>query len=278
MVKKIGIIGCGAIGSELGINIDKGSIANCKLKFLFDIDNDKLNNLVSKLDNKISKFTNFENLIESNVFKETDLVIECASITAARLYCNRILECKKDLMIMSIGVFSNSDFFNSIIKLIKSDFGNVYLPSGAIGGIDVIKSVKDHIHSVTLITTKNNQSLKGAPFFAKNNINVDKIDEKKTVFEGNAFEAINEFPSNVNVAALISIAGIGFENTKVKIVVDPTVTINMHEIDVIWKFGEFNIKVKNLPSKDNPKTSYLAVLSALECLRNICSIDMKIGS
>lgn len=278
MVKKIGIIGCGAIGSELGQNILNGNISNSQLSFLFDIDVDKLNKFINNLDNKPAIFTDFGILIKSELFEESDLIIEAASINAAVSYCTSILKHKKDLMMMSIGAFANSEFLNNVLELIKSNLVNVYLPSGAIGGIDIIKSVKDYLYSITLITTKNNKSLKGAPFFSRNPVDIDKINVKKTIFEGNATEAIMEFPSNVNVAALVSLAGIGFKDTKVKIVVDPTTEVNMHEIKAIWKFGEFVIQIKNSPSKDNPKTSYLAVLSALECLRNICNKDIKIGS
>ena len=129
-----------------------------------------------------------------------------------------------------------------------------------------------------MTTTKNNNSLKGAPFFTNYGINVDEILNRQVIFEGNAEDAIKQFPSNVNVSALISLAGIGFKQTNVKIVVDPEVTNNIHEIDVKWKFGEFTIKISNRPSSENPKTSYLAILSALECLRSICSHDLKIGS
>ncbi|HZH38751.1 MAG TPA: aspartate dehydrogenase [Bacillales bacterium] len=278
MNKEIAIVGCGVIGGELAQNIDRNKIPSCSLSVIFDIDKHKLKTLFDKLTNKPTVFSSFKDFVESEEFKKIDLVIEAASIAAASLYGIDVLKGGKDLMIMSVGVFSDIDFYREIIRLINMKSGNVFLPSGAIGGIDIIRSIRNHIDSITLITTKNNKSLKGAPFFTNYRINVDEISDKQVIFEGNAEDAIKQFPSNVNVSALISLAGIGFKQTNVKIVVDPKVTNNTHEIDVKWKLGEFTVKISNRPSPENPKTSYLAILSALECLRSICSHDLKIGS
>jgi aspartate dehydrogenase len=276
--KEIAIIGCGAIGSELAQNIDNKIIPNCSLSIIFDIDQKKLKSIYEKLQNKPLVFNNFIEFIESPHFKKIDLVVESASITAASNYVLDILRKGKDLMVMSIGVFSDYDFYKEVIQFLKVKSNNVFLPSGAIGGIDIIRSIKNHIESITLITTKNNKSLQGAPFFLNNKINIDEINKKQIIFDGNADDAIKQFPSNVNVSALISLAGIGFKRTTVKVIVDPNEYNNVHEINVKWKFGEFTIKVINKPSVENPKTSYLAILSATECLRSICTPDLKIGS
>ncbi len=278
MDKKIAIIGCGTIGNELAKNIDNNSIPNCSLSSIFDIDQNKLKNIYEKLQNKPIIFNNFKEFIESVEFDQIDLIIEAASINAASKYLKDILQKGKDIMIMSIGVFSDYEIFEDIQNIIDSKHNNVFLPSGAIGGIDIIRSIKKYIESITLTTTKNNNSLKGAPFFSNYNINVDEINQRQVIFDGSAEEAIIQFPSNVNVAALISLAGIGFKKTKVKIIVDPNESTNTHEINVKWKFGEFNIKVINKPTVENPKTSYLAILSAVECIRSICTHDLKIGT
>lgn len=278
MDKEIAIIGCGAIGSALAQNIDNKIIPNCSLSIIFDIDQKKLQHIYEKLQNKPHIFSNFNGFIESPHFQKIDLVVEAASINAASNYVLDVLRKGKDIMIMSIGVFSDHDFYKEIIQFLKINSNNVFLPSGAIGGIDIIRSIKNHIESITLITTKNNKSLKGAPFFLNNNINVDEINKRQIIFDGNADDAIKQFPSNVNVSALISLAGIGFKRTNVKVIVDPNEYNNIHEINVKWKFGEFTIKVINKPSVENPKTSYLAILSATECLHSICTPDLKIGS
>lgn len=278
MEKEIAIIGCGVIGSELAQNIDNKTIPNCLLSIIFDIDPNKSKIVYDKIKNKPILFSNFKEFIDAPQFKKIDLVIEAASINAASSYVIEILKKGKDIMIMSIGVFSDYNFYKDILHFLTSKSNNVFLPSGAIGGIDIIRSVKNQIESITLVTTKNNRSLKGAPFFFNNKVNIDEINKKQIIFDGNAVDAIKQFPSNVNVAALISLAGIGFKRTNVKVVVDPDTSNNIHEIQVKWKFGEFTIKISNKPSLENPKTSYLAILSATECLRSICTHDLKIGS
>jgi aspartate dehydrogenase len=276
--KEIAIIGCGAIGSELAQAIDNGTIPNCLLTAIFDTDAKRSKAVNERLKNKATLFSSFEDFIGSPQFNKIDMVIEAASIDAAAVYGMDILRKGKDMMIMSIGVFSDYNFYQNTLQILKSKSNNIFLPSGAIGGIDIIRSVKSNIESVTLTTTKNNKSLKGAPFFKNNNMNIDEIKSKQTIFDGNADEAIKQFPSNVNVSALISLSGIGFKQTSVKVVVDPQESNNIHEIHVKWKFGEFDIKISNKPSQENPKTSYLAILSAIECLRSICTHELKIGS
>jgi aspartate dehydrogenase len=276
---KVAIIGCGAIGREIALSIDAKKIPNCKLSILFDIDSLKLESLYKELLTKPSStFNDFNVLVASKDYHNVSLVIEAASIKAAQAYMATILKQGKDIMIMSIGAFSDPVFYEDIIKLLTDNNSNVFLPSGAIGGADIIRSVKDYIDEVTIVTTKSNKSLRGAPYFYHNEIDIDTINEKKVIFDGNAVNAIKEFPSNVNISALVSLAGIGFEKTRVKIVVDPNIINNQHEIQVKWKFGSFQIKVDNMPSPDNPKTSYLAILSAIECLRGISSKNLKIGS
>lgn len=279
MDTKVAIIGCGAIGREIALSIDTKKISNCNLCILFDTDSMKLESLHKDLHNKPSRtFNDFNEFITSNDYHNVNLVIEAASIKAAHTYMPTILKQQKDVMIMSMGVFSDPTFYETIIQLLTNSDKNVFLPSGAIGGADIIRSVKDYIDEVTIVTTKSNKSLKGAPYFYNKGIDIDIIKEKKVIFDGNAISAIREFPSNVNISALVSLAGIGFEKTRVIIVVDPKIINNQHEIQVKWKFGSFQIKVDNMPSPDNPKTSYLAILSAIECLRGICTKNLKIGS
>jgi aspartate dehydrogenase len=246
---------------------------------LFDEDDKKIFKLTEELSNKPDGiFSNFNDFISSNYFKDIHFVIEAASIEAAQRYAPTLLEKGKDMMIMSMGSFSNPIFSKNIINLMRQKGRKVYLPSGAIGGADILRSVKEHIDEITLVTTKSINSIKGAPFFINSGMNINSIKERTTIFEGNAEKAIKEFPSNVNVSALISLAGVGFHKTRVKVVIDPLIKTNQHEINVKWKYGEFYIKVNNSPSPFNPKTSYLAVLSAIECLRSAMVNDIQIGS
>ncbi|MDQ2685464.1 MAG: aspartate dehydrogenase [Thermoproteota archaeon] len=279
MLNNIALIGCGAIGNEIAKSIDLHNIPNCRISVLFDEDNKKLIRLYDELNDKPDGiFNNFDDFISSNIFSQIHFVIEAASIEAAQRYAITLLQKGKDIMIMSTGSLSNPTFSKKIIDLVKEKGRKVYLPSGAIGGADILRTVKEYINEITLVTTKSINSIKGAPFFLNTGMDVNSIVEKTTLFDGTAEEAIREFPSNVNVSALISLAGIGFHKTRVMVVVDPVIKSNQHEINVKWRFGEFYIKVNNRPSPFNPKTSYLAVLSAIECLKKALTNDIQIGS
>ncbi|MGB9168286.1 MAG: aspartate dehydrogenase [Nitrososphaeraceae archaeon] len=278
-MKKISIIGCGAIGSELALSIDSEMVDKVKISSVFDLNLEYAENLRSILKNNSPElYGNFSDYVNSKSFKEVDLVIESASQEAVKAYIRKILSERKDILVMSVGSFADSIFYADILKYVTKYGNNIYVPSGAIAGIDAIKSTRNFISSVTLTTTKNPESLRGAPFFQTSQIDLDSLKKRTTIFEGSAVEAVKYFPANVNVAALLGLVGLGVEKTKVNIVVDPSIRINKHEIKVTGKFGELIIMVKNIPSSKNPRTSYLAILSALECIRSIVSSGVKYGT
>jgi aspartate dehydrogenase len=152
------------------------------------------------------------------------------------------------------------------------------IPTGAIAGLDSIRSVRRYLDSLTITTTKHPKSLAGAPFFKSSRIRLDDINNETVLFEGNASTAIELFPANVNVAVAVALAGVGLEKTHVKIMADPLISVNKHEIVAKGSFGEIRIVVQNIPSPTNPKTSYLASLSAIECLRSFCNENFRIGT
>tara|TARA_B100000029_G_scaffold105480_2_gene96116 strand:- start:732 stop:1550 length:819 start_codon:yes stop_codon:yes gene_type:complete len=272
-MKRIGLLGCGAIGSQIAISIDTGKIP-AQLTHIFDEDRKKSELLITKLTHKPEIVEN-AHLLSSN---PVDLVVEAASQQAVNDNALSILQNRKDLLIMSSGALLDESVFEIISDACKELKKKVYLPSGAIAGIDALKSVKDELDSVTLTTTKHPDSLRGAPFFENFKKNLDEIKETSTIFEGTASEAVRHFPKNVNVSALLSLAGLGSHETIVKVNVDPTTTKNTHVIVATGKFGKITIVIENIPDEINPRTSRLAILSAIETLRSICSDEIKIGS
>ncbi|HEX6294297.1 MAG TPA: aspartate dehydrogenase [Nitrososphaeraceae archaeon] len=279
MKKNISIIGCGAIGSEVALFVDRMMIENVTISSFLDIKPENAEILKSKLSNNNPiVFNNFSDYIKSDTLKDVDLVVEAASQNALTSYLNPIILLKKDILVMSVGAFANPDFFSQVIKNVEKNDINLYVPSGAIAGIDAIKSVRNSISYVTLTTTKNPDSLKDSPFFKKTNLTLDSIKKRTLIFEGSAIEAVQNFPANINVAALLGLASIGVEKTKVNVIADPSLRINKHEIKVIGKFGELIVRVKNVPSVTNPKTSYLAILSVIELLRSITTKGIKYGT
>jgi len=181
-------------------------------------------------------------------------------------------------MILSVGALLDESIYDILSEACEHFHKTIYLPSGAIAGLDAIKSVHDQLDSVTLTTTKHPRSLKGAKFFETSDIDLEKIDKPTIIFEGKAKEAVSLFPANINVAALLSLAGVGSDKTSVKIVADPNTTKNTHNIIAQGKFGKMVFTVENVPDETNPKTSKLAILSAIETLRKYCSSGISVGT
>ncbi len=262
---KIGVVGCGAIGSVLCKFIDE-ELKNAELTAICDIDKSKSQNLLKSLKKK-PLITDIDNLI-----KKSELVVEAVSPSIVELLLKKCIQNKKDLMVMSVGGLIPNP------SLLKKLTAKLFIPSGAICGIDGIKAASiGKINLVEITTTKSPKSLEGAPYIIKNKIALNKIKKKTKIFESSALEAIKGFPNNVNVCATLSLVGIGPEKTKVKIVVDPKTKINTHEINVIGSFGRLTTKTENVVSPLNPKTSHLAVLSACSVLKRL-SENIKIGS
>ncbi|WP_135606599.1 aspartate dehydrogenase [Methanococcoides sp. NM1] len=269
---KIGVFGCGAIGTELCKAIDSGHI-DVELYAVYDRHEQATIDLEKQLRNMDPKVLEIAEMV-----KHVDLVVECASQQAVYEVVPTALHAKCDVMAISVGAFADQNLLKTTIDLAKEYDCKIYLPSGAIAGLDGLKSASAKtIYSVTLTTEKHPRSLAGAPHVIQNNIDLDAITGKTVIFDGMASEAVKAFPANVNVAASLSIAGIGFDNTKVKIVANPALSRNIHEITVEGEFGMFTSRVENVPAPTNPKTSYLAALSAISTLKKIAS-PLQVGT
>jgi aspartate dehydrogenase len=180
-------------------------------------------------------------------------------------------------MIMSVGALADVELYRSIRRMASEHGSKVYLPSGAISGLDGLKSASSgSIKSVTLTTTKSPESLEGAPFIREKKIDLKGLKGPTTIFEGSAAEAVRAFPANVNVAATLCLAA-REGNVRVRIIADPNIKVNRHEIVAEGDFGQMTTRVENVPSPKNPKTSYLAALSAIATLRSIVE-PIKIGT
>lgn len=272
-MKKIALLGCGAIGTQIALAIDSGKI-QAQLTQIYDKSREASEKLVLKLKNKPKIVDNFHLLSMGPV----DLVVETASQQAVQDVALSVLQNKKDLMIMSVGALLDSSIYEVLHDACIEFSKTIYLPSGAIAGLDALKSVKDELHSVTLTTTKNPNSLKGAKFFETSNIDLDKIEQSTIIFDGTAHDAVKLFPANINVAALLSLVGVGSHKTKVKIIADPSTQKNTHQIEANGDFGKMDFLIQNIPDKINPKTSRLAILSSIETLRKYCSDGISVGT
>jgi aspartate dehydrogenase len=263
----VGLIGCGAIGTVLARAIDKGQAGDAHLVMIYDIIAEKSKILREKLTCKPKIAENFRELIEC---ESVNLVIEAASQEAVKDYALNVLRAGKDLMVMSVGALADSKLTEEIRRCAKESGRRIFIPSGAIAGLDGMKAaVVAKVNSVTLITRKPPEGLMDAPYVKEKKLRLEKLEKPTLIYEGPAFEACKLFPANVNVAAALGLAGVGVEKTKVRIIADPFIKRIIHEVEVKGEFGELRVHTENVPLIDNPKTSYLAALSAIATLKKI---------
>ena len=267
---RVGIVGCGAIGSSLAENILNKFSKNANLSALYDIDPLKSRQLSRMLSRNITAL-NLTQLIA-----KSDLVVEAASGKCSAQIARNALSAGKDVMVMSVGGLVGK--LKALKKLAIKNSARVYIPSGAICGIDALKAAKfGKITKVTLTTKKNPKAFQGVEYIKERGIDLGRIRGEKVLFSGRADKAVINFPQNINVAAVLSLAGLGARNTIVKIIASSFVTKNIHEIKIESNAGIITARTENVLHPDNPKTSYLAVLSAVATLSGILE-PVKIGT
>jgi aspartate dehydrogenase len=263
---RIAIIGCGSIGSEFAVAAD--GMAEVKRIYLTDMSGVAAEALAAKL-NKAEAVRS----IDQELY-HCDLVIEAASQAAARDIIPKVVGRGVDIMIMSVGALVDDDYRNTVYETAKSTGARILVPSGAVCGTDGLSSASvGRIDEVELTTTKNPEGLGNIPYLREKGIDVTEVDRPLVVYEGTARDAVKHFPKNVNVAATVSIMGVGFDRTKVRIIIDPNTKANSHELIVRGEFGEIVSRTSNVPCPCNPSTSHLAALSAISALKRIIRND-----
>jgi aspartate dehydrogenase len=255
---KVGLVGCGNIGADLCIALQKGTIP-AEITALTDIDVSRARLLHRTFQLNASVCGLGENA------SKVDFLVECAVADAVKDVLEASMRHHRDCLIMSVGgLMAHPD----LLEQVRRKNIQVRVPSGAVCGLDGIRAAMEAgLHSVTLTTRKPPKGLVGAPYLVENNINLDDLNEPMVIFEGTALDAIKAFPQNVNVAGALSLAGIGPVETRVRLIADPRATANTHEIVAEGAFGRLQTVTENLPSPRNAKSSYLASLSACAELR-----------
>ena len=254
---KIGLIGAGAIGQYLLKYINGKHHEKMEITSVLVRDFDKYAHLQKEY--RMNLYTDIDEFIDS----EIDIIVEAANGSVAVDLLPKIIK-RKEVMLISVGALANQE----ALKLVgQSDNRTLHLPSGAIGGLDLIQNAKwlGNLDSVSLTTRKPALSL------------IDELPDKEMiVFEGPASEAIDKYPKNMNVSIVLSLAGLGMGHTKVTLIADPNVDKNIHTIHATGNFGEMELTVKNVPLLENPKTSSLAALSVFSTLERLAE-KVKIG-
>ncbi len=260
---KVGLIGCGNIGADLCIALQRGLIP-AQIAALTDMDDERAR-LLQRTFNLNASICD----LEENA-QESDILFECAAPEAVRDIVEVGAAHHRDCLVMSVGgLMENPGLFG----LARDANIRIWIPSGALCGLDGIRSaVEAGLHTVILTTRKPPTAIDGTEYLLEKGIDLSSLKEPKVVFQGSAREACKAFPKNVNVAAALSFAGIGPDETKVRVIADPKATVNVHEIFAEGAFGQLTTVTQNLPSPRNPKSSYLASLSAIAELRMIAEV------
>jgi len=203
------------------------------------------------------------------VHESVDLVLEAATGAAALEILPGIWNAGTDTVVISIGALLQPGLAARMSEF-RAAGGRVIHPAGAIAGLDGVRAMaaRGGLKEAGIMTTKTPASLRGAPYVVENGIELpDNVPMQ--VFSGNAREAAIGFPANVNVAAALSLAGIGPDATTVQIYSDPKAKVTAHVIHAEGDSGELEVRLKLKPSPGNPRTSYLAALSAISTLQEL---------
>jgi len=193
-----------------------------------------------------------------------DIVIECAPAKLLRSIVTPFVTRGKTAIVLSAGALLENE---DLIEIAKQNGGQIVVPTGALIGLDAVTAAAvGEIHSVRMVTRKPVQGLTGAPYLVENKIDIEQIKEPLKIFDGTAREAAKGFPANLNVAVALSLAGIGPDRTRLEIWADPSLTRNVHRVEVESDSARFSMSIENIPS-ENPKTGRITALSVIAFLR-----------
>ncbi|MDB5924789.1 MAG: putative L-aspartate dehydrogenase [Betaproteobacteria bacterium] len=206
--------------------------------------------------------------IESLISQKPDVVVEAASHEAVREYCQPLLAKGIGVIVLSGGALCDDELRSSLEHAARQSGALFYVPSGGIAGLDALKAAcVAGVDEVKITVMKPPAAWKNIQYVEQLAIDLDRLTEPHILYEGTARGGVPLFPANVNIAAVLSMAGIGFDRTRLKVLADPALKHNTHMIEIRGKTGNISIKVENVPAPDNPKTAWLACYSALAALK-----------
>ena len=266
-VSRVAIAGLGAIGASVAKAIDAG-IDGIVLSAVSAQSLDKHRDWLSRLKSPPAT------LPIDQLAEVADIVIECAPSRLVRSIVAPVVSRGKTAIVLSAGALLEND---DLIDLARRHGGQIVVPTGALIGLDAVTAAAvGTIHSARMVSRKPPRGFAGAPHVVDNKIDLEAITVPQKIFEGNARAAAKGFPANINVSVALSLAGIGPDRTMVEIWADPTVTRNVHRIEVDSDSARFSMTIENIPS-ENPKTGRITALSVIACLRKLHA-PLRVGT
>ncbi len=258
---RVGLVGCGTIGSQLALAIERKYHHAAKLVALHDVDRAQ----ATKLQHRLSSHPPIVSF--STLLRRSQLVLEAASVDAAAHVAKEALRLRRDVLIMSVGGLLRNRRWQS---LARRSGAKVYIPSGALAGLDGGKAFAiGTIRRASLTTRKPPAALATAPYVKQKHLRLTHLTHPRVLFEGSPQAVVKAFPQNTNVAAAFALAnGAAGRRIRVRVVADPSLRVNVHELEIEGDCGRLQCRIQSRPS-NNPKTSELAVRSAIATLDRI---------
>jgi len=264
---RIGIIGGGVIARLILDEVRQGSLRNLEVAGLLGRHSASRGKALAESFG-VPFMTTLQDLLGTN----PDVVVEAASHDAVRAYAPPLLAAGVSVLVLSGGALVDDALRDRLERLAAEHRAFLCVPSGGIGGLDALKAVcAAGAEEVEIAVTKPPAAWKGIPYVERSGVDLDRLGGPVTLFDGTAREGVPHFPANVNIAAVLALAGIGFDRTRLRVVADPALRFNTHYINIRGLTGSISIKFESVPSPDNPKTAMLACFSALAALKALAS-------
>ncbi len=205
--------------------------------------------------------------VQDLIAARPDCVVECAGHGALRDLGPAVLAAGIDLIVASVGALADDAVLADLKQAATRGGAQITLAAGAIGGIDVLAAAKlSGLTSVRYTGRKPPQAWAGSP--AEDLLDLDALDAPAVFFEGSARAAAQAYPKNANVAATLAFAGMGLDDTQVRLIADPGASTNTHEYEVQSAAVSYAMTLAGKPSPLNPKTSQSTVLSLARAVLN----------
>lgn len=266
---RVGLVGCGTIGSQLAKALERTYQQTARITALLDCDSRHALALQAQLRSH-PPMVSLPQLIQ-----RSDLVVEAASAEVVGEVVRKALQADRIVFVMSVGGLLADQRW---LRLARRSRGRIYIPSGALAGLDGVKALAvGRIRQVSLTSRKPPKALASAPYVQRRRLRLARLTRPRVVFEGSPRAVVKAFPQNTNIAAALTLAihqqanGAGSRRAspiRIRIVADPTTRVNTHELDVVGDCGRIQCRIESRPSR-NPKTSELAVRSAIATLGRI---------
>jgi aspartate dehydrogenase len=260
---KIGIAGIGAVGAEVARSLDRDDAPKCQLAGVAARTPARVAELNRTLKQPVQAF-DFATLAA-----QSDCVVEALPPALFGELAETVLRAGKCLIALSASQLIGRD---DLIALARESGGRILVASGAILGLDALNAAHiGKIHAVKIITRKPVNGLIKAPYVVRSGIDLTKLKEPQKIIAGSVTEVACEFPANVNVAAAISLAGLGSDRTRMEVWADPSLKKNLHSVEVSSDSSDFKMSIQNEPSTENPATEVITAQSVIALLRRFHS-------